>query len=155
MTGLKKMIGLPVILNGRTAGSVLRGVLTEDGRGLKGIVLRCGLRGTRWLPRDQIQLVGQLSVIASGKARRVPKEADFRLFRVTSPEGARLGVVTDALLKEETLRVSALEISGGPLDDLLDGRWYATSFHVQASGDWGHVTVPGQTISWGDEDARD
>ena len=31
MTGLKRMIGLPVILNGRTAGSVLRGVLTADG----------------------------------------------------------------------------------------------------------------------------
>ena len=44
MTGLKRMIGLPVILNGRPAGCVVRGVLTEDGRGLRGIVLRGGLR---------------------------------------------------------------------------------------------------------------
>ena len=150
MTGLKRMIGLPVILNGRPAGSVLRGVLTEDGRGLRGIVLRGALRGARWLPREQIRLVGRVSVIAQGKARRGPREADYRLFRVTNPEGARLGVVTDALLQEETLRVSALEISGGPLDDLLDGRWYATVFHVRASGEFGHVTIPDQP-GWGAE----
>ena len=45
-------------------------------------------------------------------------------------------------VNEETLRVSALEISGGPLDDLIDGRWYATAYHVQPMGDVGHVTVP-------------
>ena len=55
--------------------------------------------------------------------------------------GLRLGIVTDALLNEETLRVSALEISGGPVDDLITGRWYATSFYVQPLGNIGHVTV--------------
>ena len=143
MTGLKKMIGLPVIMNGKSAGSVMRGVLAEDGRSLRGIVMRGGLRGARWLPREQISLIGQVSVIADGKPRRVPKDAAYRLFRVTDPEGARLGVVTDALLNEETLRVAALEISGGPVDDLIDGRWYATAFHVQPNGEVGHVTVPG------------
>lgn len=135
------MIGLPVILDGRPAGSVMRGVLTEDGRALRGIVMRGGLMGARWLPRNQITLVGQISVIAQGKARRVPKDAAYRLFRVADPEGARLGVVTDALLHEETLRVAALEISAGPLDDLIDGRWYATSYSVRPKGDLGHVTV--------------
>lgn len=143
MTGLKKMIGLPVIVNGKAMGSVIRGVLAEDGRCLRGIVVRGGLRGTRWLPREQIALVGRLSVIANGKTCRVPKNADYRLFRVTDAEGMRLGIVTDALLHEETLRVAALEISGGPIDDLIDGRWYATAFHVQPRGEWGHVTVPG------------
>ncbi len=142
MTGLKKMVGLPVIVNGKAAGSVLRGVLTEDGRCLRGIVVRGGLKGARWIPREQIELVGKLSVIAGGRPRRVPKAAEYRLFRVSDPDGARLGVVTDALINEETLRVSALEISGGPLDDLLSGRWYATAFHVQTAGETGHVTVP-------------
>ena len=142
MTGLKKMIGLPVIINGRQRGNVLRGVLTEDGKTLRGLVLRGGLRGTRWLPRDQIMLVGQVSVIANGKAMKVPKDASYHLFRVTDPDGTRLGIVTDALFNEETLRVSALEISGGPLDDLIDGRWYATAYHVQPMNGVGHVTVP-------------
>ena len=142
LTALKKMIGLPVILNGKPAGNVLRGVLSQDGRSLKGIVIRGGLRGQRWLSREQITLIGRVSVIGDGKARRVPREAAYRLFRVTDPEGTRLGIVTDALLHEETLRVAALEISGGPLDDLTEGRWYATAFHVRPQGDTGHVTVP-------------
>ncbi len=142
MTGLKKMIGLPVIMEGRTAGSVMRGVLTADGRSLRGIVMRGGLTGARWLPREQISLVGKISVIARGKPRRLPRDADFHLFRVTDPAGERLGVVTDALLNEETLRVTALEISAGPIDDLTDGRWYATAYSVQPSGGTGHVTIP-------------
>lgn len=141
MTGLKKMIGLPVIVDGKTAGSVMRGVLAEDGRSLRGIVTRGGLTGAKWLPREQITLVGRLSVIGTGRLRRLPKEAGYRLFRVSDPEGGRLGVVTDALFNEETLRVAALEISAGPVDDLTDGRWYATAFYVRPHGDVGHVTV--------------
>ena len=136
------MIGLPVIVNGRQRGNVLRGVLAEDGKSLRGLVIRGGLRGARWLSREQISLVGKISVIAKGKAGRVPNDAAYHLFRVTDPDGTRLGVVTDALFNEETLRVSALEISGGPLDDLIDGRWYATAYHVQPRNGWGHVTVP-------------
>lgn len=142
VTGLKKMIGLPVVIHGETAGSVLRGVLSRDGRRLRGIVIRGGLRGARWLPREQISLVGQLSVIAEGRPHRLPKDADYRLFRVSDAEGARLGIVTDALLHEDTLQVAGLEISAGPLDDLFDGRWYATSFSVRPAGDTGHVTIP-------------
>ena len=144
------MTGLPVILNGRSIGSVMRGVLTEDGRGLRGVVVRGGLRGAKWVPREQIALVGKISVIASGKAYRVPRDAGYRLFRVSDGEGMRLGVVTDALLNEETLRVTALEISDGPLDDLIEGRWYATAYHVQPRGEYGHVTVP-----YGREEVRE
>ena len=136
------MVGLPVIISGKTAGSVLRGVLTEDGRALRGLVIRNGLRGPRWIAREQISLVGRFSVIATGKPQRLPRAAEYRLFRVSDAGGARLGVVTDALIHEETLRVSALEISGGPLDDLIEGRWYATNFYVQPTGILGHVTVP-------------
>lgn len=142
VTGLKRLIGLPVIMDGKAAGHVMRGVLTDDGRQLRGIVMRGGLRGPRWLPRDQIQLVGKVSVIAKGTSLRVPRSSTYRLFRVSDPEGLRLGVVTDALLSEDSLRVMALEVSSGPVDDLIDGRWYATAFEVRKTGDTGHVTVP-------------
>ena len=138
------MAGLPVIVNGKAIGSVLRGVLTVDGRSLRGIVMRGGLLGARWLPRNQIALVGRVSVIAAGKPQRVPRDAAYRLFRVTDGAGERLGIVTDALLHEETLRVAALEISAGPVDDLIDGRWYATAYQVRPAGDTGHVTI--QTV---------
>jgi len=135
------MIGMPVVMNGKPAGSVLRGVLTEDGRSLRGIVMRGGLKGARWVPREQITLIGHLSIIGEGDSRRLPKDADYHLFRVSDAEGARLGIVTDALLHEETMRVAALEISAGPVDDLTEGRWYATAFTVRPIGGTGHVTI--------------
>ena len=77
------MIGLPVIVNGKQRGSVMRGVLERDGKTLRGLVVRGGLRGARWLPRDQIALVGNISVIARGKAGRIPKGASYHFLWAT------------------------------------------------------------------------
>ena len=140
--GLKKMIGLPIIFEEKNLGNVLRGVLSEDGKSLRGIVIRGGMKGERWLPREKISLIGQFSVIADGKPQRLPRDSDYHLFRVTDEDGARLGIVTDALLQNDTLRVAALEISAGPLDDLFNGRWFATNFSVRSLGGTGHVTIP-------------
>lgn len=141
MTGMKKLEGMPVIADGKQLGSVMRAVLNKDGRSLRGILVRSRFLGPRWLDRSQIELLGKVSVIARGKPAKPPRDADYRLFRVSDADGERLGIVTDALLHEETLRVCALEISSGPLDDLVDGRWYATAFSVLPGENAGHVTV--------------
>jgi uncharacterized protein YrrD len=142
MTGLKRLVGLPVISDGEEMGHVLRGVLEKDGRRLSGLVVRGGLRGARWLPRQSISLLGDVSIIASGKPMRCPRDSSYRLFRVSDTLGARLGIVTDALIDEKTLSVVALQVSSGPVDDLIDGRWYATSFYVTPAGrGTGHVTI--------------
>lgn len=142
MTGLKRLIGLPVILEGRQIGTVSRGVVRQDGKSLYGLVVRDGLRASRFLEADRILMLGRMAVICAQKPERLPKEASFKLFRVTDANGARIGLVTDAILDENTLRVTALEISSGPVDDLITGRWYATAFDVRAMGLTGHVTVP-------------
>ena len=139
---MKRLIGLPVILEGKQIGSVVRGVVREDGRALSGLVVRDGLRASRFVAAEEIRMLGRLSVICARKPGRLPKEAAFRLFRVTDSNGARIGLVTDVLLDEASLRVTALEISSGPVDDLITGRWYATAFDVRALGNTGHVTVP-------------
>lgn len=141
MTGMKKLEGMPVICNGKKTGTVMRAVLNRDGRTIRGMMIRSGLMGPKWLDREQIALLGKVSVIAKGRMRKPPRDADYQLFRVSDPDGERIGVVTDALIHEETLRVAALEISAGPLDDLTDGRWYATSFSVLPGETCGHVTV--------------
>ncbi len=142
LTGMKRLIGLPVIRNGRQIGTIVRGVLQEDGRALSGLVLRDGLRVSRWLSAENIDMLGRLAVIGNARPVRMPKNASYKLFRVTDANGARIGIVTDALLDETTLRVTALEISSGPLDDLIDGRFFATAFDVKAYGGTGHVTIP-------------
>lgn len=142
LTGMKKLIGLPVIFDGRQVGVVVRGVLQEDGKSLRGLVIRGGMRGSRWLDAKSIELMGKISVLTSARPARLPKAANFRLFRVTDADGLRVGIVTDAMLDEATLGVTALEISSGPVDDLIDGRFYATRFDVKSMGDTGHVTIP-------------
>ena len=124
MTRMKRLIGMPVICEGKHIGSIVRGVLRSDGKALRGLVMRDGLRLSRWIEADNIALLGKLTVIS----RHPP-----------------VRVVTDVLLDETTLRVTALEISSGPLDDLLDGRWYATAFDISSTGSTGHVTIPCRT----------
>ena len=142
LTGLKRLIGLTVVMDGRAAGHVAKGILSRDGKRLRGLVVRSGFQGARWLPGESIALIGQVSVIASGAPSRMPRDADFKLFAVSDSLGERLGVVTDALIDRETLSVKALEISSGPVDDLISGRWYATAYRVHARGGAGHVTIP-------------
>ena len=56
--------------------------------------------------------------------------------------------MTDALIDERTLNVVALEVSSGPIDDLFDGRWYATNFSVTEAGrTTGHVTIGEKRLS--------
>lgn len=138
---MKKLEGMPVIMEGKKSGQVIRAVLNRDGRSLRGLMIRSGYLGPRWLERKQIRVLGKVSVIANGKPGKPPKDADYRLFRVSDADGERLGIVTDALICEDTLRVAALEISSGPMDDLIYGRWYATAFSVLPGQTTGHVTV--------------
>ena len=142
MTGMKRLIGLPVVVAGKQIGTVTRGVVSPDGKALRGLVVREGLKSARFLPSEDIRMLGRLSVIGSRRPGRMPREAAYRLFRVTDANGARVGLVTDVMLDESSLRVTALEISSGPVDDLIDGRWFATAFHVKPCGDTGHVTIP-------------
>lgn len=142
MTGMKRLIGLPVISQGRQVGTVERGVLKKDGKALSGLLIREGLRTSRWIDAGSISLIGQLSILCRTPPIRPPRDSAFRLFRVTDANGLRIGIVTDAMLDEDTLSVTALEISSGPLDDLIDGRFFATSFHVKSYGTTGHVTIP-------------
>ncbi|MBR6786804.1 MAG: PRC-barrel domain-containing protein [Clostridia bacterium] len=142
MTDMKRLIGLPVIMDGRQVGTVERGVLHPDGKALRGLMIREGMRTARWIDAGSISLLGQLSILCSTPPVKPPRDSAFRLFRVTDANGLRIGLVTDALLDEETLRVTALEISSGPVDDLIDGRFFATSFDVKSCGATGHVTIP-------------
>ena len=54
MTGMKRLIGMPVICEGKHIGSIVRGVLRSDGKALRGLVMRDGLRLSRWIEADNI-----------------------------------------------------------------------------------------------------
>ncbi|MDR3051935.1 MAG: hypothetical protein LBU67_09490 [Oscillospiraceae bacterium] len=152
MTRLNRLIGLPVICGGKKLGRVSATTLTQTGKKLAGLWVQHGLRSARWIPADTILVLGDVSILVCahpGKqgAARVP-----RMGRVCDTGGMRLGCVTDVRLDERTLAVDALEITFGPLDDLLTGRRWVQSFTVHpVSGD---VVVPCQQAGRGLSEER-
>jgi uncharacterized protein YrrD len=143
------LIGLPVIRGGKTVGLLEQAVLEESGKKLRGIIIREGLGGARWVDREDIQTIGGVSVLVSGDLKKPPREANFRLGRVQDTSGLRLGTVTDALINSETLEVEALEISNGPLDDLLHGRWLASDFVLRKpEGSGKPIRKKERTMPW-------
>ena len=73
MKSAKAMAGQPVILEGRRIGRVLQVELSEDLTAMTGLWADCGLKGTRYMTDEQIQLLGDVAVIVKemGKRRRL------------------------------------------------------------------------------------
>lgn len=140
---MSTLVGLPVILNGQVISRVEQPVLTNDGRRLRGMVVRHGLRSARWVTTEQMETVGNVSIIVNDRPGRMPPCADFALRSVRDTTGMTLGVVTDVWLNPRTLRVEALEILLGLVEALRCGPLRCERFSVCSSGeDAGLVLLP-------------
>lgn len=143
MIRLGSLVGLPAALDGRMVGRVEQTVLTPDGHALRGMVIRHGLGGAKWVDSGHIRVLGDVSVILSGKPGRLPSDADFTLTSVKDTGGLNLGRVTDVYVNPSTFRVAALEISLGLIEELTCGRMLARTFVVQPAPDEpGQVLIP-------------
>ena len=127
---LNSVLGLPVILRGRMVGRVERAVVTMDGRALRGLAIRRGLGGARWVDARDIAVLGEVSVIIDSEPTRLPHDADFFLRMVKDTAGMTLGWVTDVFLNPDTLHVTALELTLGLMEELLGGRLIARNWTV-------------------------
>lgn len=131
MTSLQRIIGLPVIGDGKNLGYVERGVLTRSGKKLEGLVVRRGLGSAKWIGSSAIVVIGERCVLVCAAASRMPKTPEVKLSRVLLTSGENAGMVTDALLSGETLQVKALEVSNGPVYRLLGRKAYATVYRLR------------------------
>ena len=143
MIRLGSVTGLPVVCSGKLQGRVEQAALNPDGRSLRGLVVRRGFGGARWLAAEDILVLGEVSVIALRPPGRMPRDAAFVLGSVRDTAGLDLGRVTDVYLQPDTRRVAALEITLGPLEELRCGRMLARDFEVHpAPGEPGQVLIP-------------
>ena len=143
MIRLGSVTGLPVVYAGRMLGRVEQAVLTPDGQRLRGLIVRRGFGGARWLALEDVRVLGQVTVIAGKMPGRTPRDADFSLGCVRDTAGLDLGRVTDVYLSPESFRVTALEITLGPIEELRCGRMLAREFSVcPAPGEPGQVLIP-------------
>jgi uncharacterized protein YrrD len=130
MTRANRLIGLPVVREGSRLGVVDAVSLARNGKRLGGLHVQGRALRASYVPADAIQLLGAHAILVQGASMaRAPR---FQLGRVRDTSGLRLGVVTDTLLSEDTLAVEAVELSFGPLDDLLRGRCWVSPFSVDS-----------------------
>lgn len=137
------LLGLPAVWSGRIVGHVEQGLLTPDGGQLDGLVLRRGMGSARFAPARTVAALGSVSVILAARPRRLSGRPPFRFACVKDTAGLLLGRVTDVYLHPSTLRVAALEVSLGPVEDVLTGRLLARRFALDPQGDGGaQVLIP-------------
>ncbi|MBQ8200236.1 MAG: hypothetical protein IJZ74_00560 [Clostridia bacterium] len=139
---LGRVLGLPAILGERMVGHVERAVFAQDGRRLRGLIIRRGLGGAKWIGRDKISVLGDVSVILTERPARPPRDADFALRTVKDESGLTLGRVTDAWISTDTLAVTALEVTLGLLEDLRTGRRIVRQWAIRPGEDGAQVLIP-------------
>ncbi|NLF27411.1 MAG: hypothetical protein GX592_05880 [Clostridiales bacterium] len=136
---LRSLNGLPVVLSGRKLGRVVQASVSEDFMLMEGLWVDAGLSGTRFVPTDAIQVLGEVSVTVDspGKRLRMRERPLFR--RAVTTDGARLGAVVGATVDDMSFQICSLIVSTGVFDDLFRGRLKIRRF--QASLADGEVIV--------------
>lgn len=122
MRKIRVLIGMPVVVHNRRIGRVVQAELSKDLTRLNGLWVDAGLRGTRLIPAESLQMIGTVAVVADDAGARKRCKAEPLLYRAIGTDGRRLGAITGAEIDELSFRVEALELTGGLWDDLLYGR---------------------------------
>ncbi len=135
MRNARSMLGMPVICEGKKLGRVSYVLADDQLDAVRGLFLNCGLAGSRFLGRSELDLIGDVAILSHSPGKRMQPGRPPLLRRALSPGGDRIGAITDVLLSESTLCIEALELSRGYLDDLTGGRARVRQFTVQKNGD--------------------
>ncbi|MBQ2954700.1 MAG: hypothetical protein IJE07_14310 [Clostridia bacterium] len=132
---LNRVLGLPAILGEKRVGHVERVGLNPQARQLQGVVIRHGLGGAKWAPRQSVAVLGDVSLVLREAPGRLPPEEPAPPRRVTDGSGLTLGRVTDAWICPDTMEITALEVTLGLCEDLLRGRLRLREWAVQPGPD--------------------
>ena len=144
MKDVRNLIGLPVICEGRRIGRAASVELSGDLTQMRGVVVDCGLRGSRFIAAGTGLILGDVSIIARQIDRRAPVQMPLRR-RALSTDGALRGAIIGALIDDESGKVGALLLSLGYVDDLLGGRRWIRQYTVsKENGDVIFSTYPEQ-----------
>lgn len=141
MRKIRNLIGMPVICSRRRIGRLVQADLSEDLRRLEGIWVDGGLKGTRYIPSEQLSMIGERAVIADNRGQRKKCTGRPLLYRAVSTDGSRIGAIVGAEVDEISFLVRALELTRGFWDDLYLGRSRVEAYSLQG----GEVIVQDST----------
>ena len=106
---------------------------------MTGLFVDAGLRGTRFIPAEDVSMLGEVAVLVDSNGRRGERADCGYPRRALDPDGRRLGAICGADVDETSLSVETLELSMGWLEDVLSGRRRVKRFTVNQPG--GEVVV--------------
>lgn len=139
---LGRILGLPCVCGERVVGHVERAVPDETGQQVQGFIIRRGLGSAKWAGKEDVSVVGDVSVILRRKPTRPPRGANSALGPVKDEGGLTLGRVTDWWIDQEGLGITALEVTLGLMEDLLTGRRRVARWTVRPGEDGMQVLLP-------------
>lgn len=139
---LGRILGLPCVCGERVVGRVERAIPDETGQRVLGFVVRRGLGGARWACREDVEVLGDVSVVLRRRPVRLPKGLERALGPVKDEGGLTLGRVTDWWIDQEALEITALEVTLGWMEDLLRGRRRVQRWTLRLGEDGATVFLP-------------
>ena len=131
MRKLRNLSGMPVLCQRQKIGRLVQAELSEDLARLDGIWVDGGLRGTRYIPAEQLGMIGEVAVLSDGRGVRRRCDARPLFLRAVNAAGERMGAIVGAELDEMSFQVRALELTRGFWDDLSTGRARIERYSVQ------------------------
>ena len=135
MKNTRSLFSLPVICSGKKAGRVVQVRVSDDLKRLEGLWIDSGLRGTRFIPADNICRLGDVAIIVDAPGTRGRCDQSPLFLRALTTDGRRIGAISGAEVNETTFRVEALELTKGIWEDVLHGRECVRRFTARpASG---------------------
>lgn len=130
MKKVRSMIGMPVICRRDRIGRMIQADLTRDLKQMNGIWIDGGLRGTRYIPAESLEMLGEIAIMADSRGLREKFTPSPIFYRAISTDGRRLGAITGAEINELSFIVESLELSNGVWDDLFNRRFRVTHYTV-------------------------
>lgn len=134
MRKLRNLIGMPVICHRKKIGRLVQADLSPDLKRMEGIWVDGGLKGTRYIPAEQLSMIGEKAVLSDSRGRRRRCNVQSMLHRAVSTGGVRLGAIVGAEVDELSFLVRSLELTRGFWDDLRDGRSRVEHYNAQEGG---------------------
>ena len=139
MKNMRLLVGMPVICNGRKLGRVVQAEISEDLTRMTGLFIDAGFRGTRFIPADDVNMLGEVAILVESSGHRSERKDCGYPRRALDLNGRRLGAICGADVNETSLNIESLELSLGWLEDVLAGRKRVTQFSVSQPG--GEVVI--------------
>ena len=131
MRKLRNLIGMPVLCQRQKLGRLVQVELSDDLARLEGVWVDGGLKGTRYIPSEQLEMIGEVAILADSRGARRRCTARPLLMRAVSTGGERVGAIVGAEVDELSFQVRALELTHGFWDDLNAGRTRVERYTAQ------------------------